>query len=271
MKNIVRLFLTHGTDPNLLIDEDGEFFTYFLDKNLPKKFCIELIDLLIKFGLDVNLINEYNQNMGFNTNSTMLEILLKKALNANQIDCNGQQILNRVVTRFRDYTNDVFVTEDEILFDIQKQIKMLDYYNMNYNHKDELGNTIMHTLCKLNLDHKKQRDLFLYFYEKGASFNIENNEEEKAIVDMNNLSLYNLLVIAFEKKNKVLLDEVLCYIKPFEMEILQNEFEKIDPHNRMNKKIVDYIKLRNNSILQTLKHKICADVVKYEICKLVYP
>jgi ankyrin repeat protein len=233
---IVKLFLDYRSNPNLLIDNLGTFFTFYLEKNISKDFLKNLIKILIKYGLNINLTNKYNQNMGFFTNSTTLEILLELGLNPNHTDFHNNKIINHLIFNF-------FEDQDEIE-DIKDQIKILDKYSI-YNHQNSKGNTLMHDLCKLYLDKKEERGLFLYFYKKGASFKIKNNDGKKAIDIMDRFSLYYLLNETFiefssdpQKVYKNLIDDILSCIK---YEELEYEFTKFDSSNNLLMKIREYM------------------------------
>jgi hypothetical protein len=255
----VKYFLHYGADPNILIDGDGEFFINHINQKLSKKICEDLLHILIEYGLDVNLKNVDKQNMGFFSYSNTLEFLLKKGLNPNQTDINGDTILINLINRFvetLEYEYDI-IHFNRYKKDYIKQIKILSDYNIDYNHQNNQGETIMHTLCKINFNEKDQRDLFFYFYEKGALLNIENNDGEKPLIYIDNLSLYYLLNESFNRKDTFLIDELLSYI----------DFSEIDDEFNLIYKIEE----RKNKIALILNNKICNDVTKYEVFKFLYP
>ena len=267
----VKLMLKYGADPNLLQDEDGYFFTHYM-REKSKKWCEKFIDILIKGGLDINIVNSCGRNMGWNADSSMLEVLLERGMNPHQKDCCNQTLLDNIVYNFM---NSISQPVDEITErecnDYIKQIDILHNYDISYNHKDFQGNTVMHTACKINLSKNLGLELFIKLFRNGASFNIENSDGEKAVVFLSHLSLFYLLQFGFFSKYSLLLNEILTYIKPHEMEEIQDEFSKFEPSNVLNLKIANYIKMKKKSIIQTLSHKISIDVVTHIICNMVYP
>jgi hypothetical protein len=267
----VKLMLKYGADPNLLQDEDGYFFTHYM-RQKSKKWCGKFIDILIKGGLNINILNSCGKNIGWNADSNMLEVLLEKGMNPHQKDCCNQTLLDNIVYNFMNEisqpVNDV--TERECN-DYSKQIDVLHNYDISYNHKDFQGNSVMHIACRMNLSKQLALRLFIKLFKNGASFNIEDCDGEKAIVFLSHLSLFYLLQFGFICKDSFLLDEILTYIQPYQMEEIQDEFSKFEPSNALNQKITNYIKMRKNSIVQTLTHKISKDIVSHIICNMIYP
>ena len=227
---------------------------------------------LLKGGLDINIVNSCDRNMGWNADSIILEVLLEKGMNPHQKDCCQQTLVNNIVYS---YMNSISQPIDDITQreceDYMKQINILHRYDISYNHRDFQGNTVMHTACRMNLSKTLGLQLFIKLFRNGASFNIENYDSEKAIVYLSHLSLFYLLQFGFICKDSFLLDEILTYIQPFEMEEIQDEFSKFEPSNALNAKITNYIIMKKNCIIQTLKRKISKDVLTHIVCNMVYP
>ncbi len=95
---IIRELVNHIKDIDL-VDEDNEtpLFKAVLKEDS------KIAEVLILFGMDLNILDNHGRNVLFNTmilginNINILKLMIKKKININQIDVNGENILDEIL------------------------------------------------------------------------------------------------------------------------------------------------------------------------------
>lgn len=159
------------------------------------KDCSDALSYLLKYGININALNENNENVLFtalkNNALESARIILKYEIDVNQEDTEGNTLLHlaikhgaiSLIETIAKRTEDVQKLDSKgrsILFSaieskdrnvIRKVMSLLGKFDLNAKDKD--GNTIVH-LKEITYD----LDFFEYLVDEGLDLNAQNNKGE---------------------------------------------------------------------------------------------
>ncbi len=176
--NIIRELVNHMKDIDI-VDEDNEtpLFKAVLKENS------KIAETLILFGMNLNILDTQGRNVLFNTillgikNIDILKLMIKKEININQTDVNGENILDEIL-----YILELQLQPEKKLLQlegnyslIKKETKYLELAKiliengLDINKMDEQGvTTLSKEVEKKNYEHIE------FLIDCGADINLKN-------------------------------------------------------------------------------------------------
>ena len=203
--NIIRELVNHINDIDI-VDEDNEtpLFKAVLKENT------KIAEVLILFGMDLNILDNHGRNVLFNTillgthNIDILKLMIKKKININQIDVNGENILDEIL-----YILDLQLQPTKKLLQLEgnyslitketrylELAKVLIENGLDINKMDEYGiTTLSKEVEKKNYEHVE------FLIDCGADINIKNINGKTLLLNEVMKGNSNYKMIAFLIKN----------------------------------------------------------------------
>lgn len=176
--NIIKELVNHMKDIDI-VDEDNEtpLFKAVLKENS------KIAEVLILFGMNLNILDNHGRNVLFNTillgtkNIDILKLMIKKKININQTDVNGENILDEIL-----YILELQLQPAKKLLQLEgnyslitKETKYLELAKvliekgLDINKMDEYGvSTLSKEVEKKNYEHVE------FLIDCGADVNLKN-------------------------------------------------------------------------------------------------
>jgi len=166
------------------VDNAGQSALFYFDYGIN----FDKSEWLIKHGIDIHMLNKYNQNSLFYSNYDKARLLISNGININQIDSSGESPLFRAVASSDEKISQLLIEnqadinivnrcgENALFYSSFKASSILIANGININQLDNRGNNALVNIDDNQLDHVDKAKLLI---EMGIDLEIVKREPLK--------------------------------------------------------------------------------------------